>query len=51
MRGFEKWYGCMFCGFESDSHDVMLDHFRVEHKEHWTFIKKPSELEEECWRE
>ena len=53
MRGRSREYPymCMFCGHETKTHEQMVNHFMFDHKEHWSFIKKKSELEEECWHE
>jgi hypothetical protein len=51
MRGHHDPYRCMLCGHEERTHDGMLEHFRVEHPEHWPHIRPPSTFEKEVFRE
>lgn len=48
MRGpnAEQPYRCMLCGIDTYSHDEMIEHYRKEHPEYWSHVKKPTELDE-----
>lgn len=50
MRGHHDPYRCMLCGKEEKTHDDMIEHFRLEHPTHWSYVKRPSELEKEVIR-
>lgn len=39
MRGHHDPYRCMLCGIETKTHDEMMQHFKIEHYEHWKHMQ------------
>ena len=50
MRGHHNPFKCMLCSIETKTHDEMIEHFRLEHPDHWPFVRKPTKYEQSVFK-